>query len=112
MTIIWTENIDAILSRGVSLESIRVNNWALTRQQALDVLDKFTALGIAVLGGDVYNIKDEVIKASYDNWYCNPLVNESKDVFIQRSLVYARNYICGYSDSEADTVRFVLVPKL
>ncbi len=70
MSVIWSEKIDSILNSGVSLACVGVKNWALERDDALRAICELKALGVPILGGDVYQLVGEVIEQSYDNWYC------------------------------------------
>jgi hypothetical protein len=48
--------IDPILSRGISLDYLGVRNWALGRGGALNAISELEALGVARIGGDVYQL--------------------------------------------------------
>ena len=41
MNIIWSDKIDNILKVGFPLNSIGINNWALSKKDALNALSKF-----------------------------------------------------------------------
>ena len=55
---IWSKKVESIISSGVALHDTGVSNWALSKEQALDALDKFEAEKISVLGGDVYELNE------------------------------------------------------
>ncbi|SHI16580.1 Immunity protein 40 [Desulfofustis glycolicus DSM 9705] len=105
----WSENIKLILSSGFSLENIGVNNWALDNKQALEVLDEFERQGIAVLGGDVYEIVDGIPESNYDNWYCEQYDDEPFLDFSKRSIAKAREYINNYKQSSSKSVMYTIV---
>ncbi|MDP3391861.1 MAG: Imm40 family immunity protein [Methylococcaceae bacterium] len=107
----WSSEADMILGVGRSLEDVGVRNWALSREAALAALIKFSEIGIAVLGGDVYSINDGVVESNYDNWYCNRDNHESNSAYVERSIAAARNYIENYRAPEG-TVLFAIVPKI
>jgi hypothetical protein len=96
MNIIWSEQIDPILSRGISLENFGVRNWALDRDNALRAIYELEASGISILGGDVYQLVGEIAEQTYDSWYCDQGPDESDLVFLKRSSDKAVNYICSY----------------
>ena len=51
--VIWSYSIDKILGSGLSLESLGIKNWALSRQKVLQVLEQFRELQVPILGGDI-----------------------------------------------------------
>lgn len=108
MNVIWSEKIDLILSSGVSLEYLGIRNWALVRDDALRAICELGALGIPILGGDVYQLVDQVAEQTYDNWYCDQVPGESDSDFLNRSVNKAKSYIENYS---IDGALFTVVPK-
>ena len=97
-----------ILSIGVPLEKFGVQNFGLTREQALSVLDKFRCSGIAILGGDVYRISNGKLEPTYDNWYCDRENSENIDDYTRRSIQKANEFISSYSSSfDLQTILFV-----
>ncbi|MFJ5299598.1 Imm40 family immunity protein [Pseudomonas sp. NPDC088368] len=108
MSFIWSLQIDSILSCGVYLGRLGIKNWALERNDAIRIIDEFEALGIPVLGGDVYQLVGEIAEQTYDSWYCDQQTGELDAVFFARSLDRARKYIHDCSVSGA---LFVFVPK-
>ena len=111
MEYIWSEEIDSILSVGRSLTNIGVRNWALGRQAALIGLEQLSAIGVAVLGGDVYAVSGENVESNYDNWYCNRNSGEADADFVERSITKARNYITDYQAATGN-VLFAIVPSV
>lgn len=109
MSVIWSEQIDPILSRGIFLEHLGVRNWALRRDDALRAIYELEALGISILGGDVYQLVGEIPEQTYDSWYCDQAPDESDSVFLKRSSDKAANYICNYLMQWG---LFALVPKV
>ncbi|WP_262511499.1 hypothetical protein [Deminuibacter soli] len=41
MEFLWSSEIDKILNIGLLLKDVGVNNWALTKSQALHAVDEF-----------------------------------------------------------------------
>ncbi len=111
MTMIWSSEVDRILSVGQSLIHQGVNNWALTREQALQAIAMLMENRTAILGGDVYSIDSDKIESGYDNWYCDPNPGESDEIFLQRSHRKALDYISNYRGNP-DRSLFALVPKV
>lgn len=106
---VWTKEVDEILGIGIKLSQIGLSNWALTKSQAICALEQLEALKISILGGDVYQSINGVIKLNYDNWFCEQLGNEPKEAFIKRSISKAKDYINNYPDVLSE-IYFVIVP--
>lgn len=111
MDTIWSKESDAILKVGRSLEDVGVCNWALTKEEALMALDRLETEGIAILGGDVYEMQRESLQSNYDNWYCDREENESKSAFVSRSIAKAREYIINYNLNRDKEYFFAIVPE-
>ena len=92
MNIIWSKKIDEILSEGNTLESLGVNNWALSRKDAIYALTQLKKMGVGVLGGDVYLMKDDNFKPNYDNWFCEKTDLEIDSIFVERSISIAIDF--------------------
>lgn len=107
----WSENIDAILSLGQSLEELGVRNWALQKDTALEALDRLLNIGVPILGGDVYVVKNDSLEQNYDNWYCERNEDETNADFIERSVSFAKRYISSYKINGRD-VYFSIVPEI
>ncbi|WP_248796202.1 Imm40 family immunity protein [Pseudomonas sp. MWU13-2105] len=105
----WSEEIDAILGVGDSLESIGVRNWALTAVQAIEAIARLSSAGVAILGGDVYSLESGCIEQNYDSWFCNKNNFESEADFVVRSALKAKEYIERYDVSKGG-ILFALVP--
>jgi len=105
----WPEKIESILSCGVTLHDMGVNNWALTKEQALAAFDKFTDQKISVLGGDVYELVDGSPESNYDNWYCEREGGESLEFFATRSVRQARAYVNNYNNPSGKETFYILV---
>ena len=103
----WPKKVESIISCGMALHDTGVNNWALTKQQALSVLDKFEAEKIYVLGGDVYELVDGELESNYDNWYCDRETDELLENYITRSINKARSYIANYNRPKQNFFVFV-----
>lgn len=106
----FSKETEEILEIGKSLSSVGINNWALTKTEAMLVLEKLHSLEVPVLGGDVYEMIDGILQPNYDNWYCDPLNEEARKDFVNRSIDKARSYIEGYTLKDFNSVFFVLVP--
>ncbi|MEE7545996.1 hypothetical protein HF319_02120 [Xanthomonas sp. Kuri4-1] len=108
MNAIWSKKIDSILSFGVPLDCVGIRNWALGRNDAPRAIGELEALGVPILGGDVYKLVDGAVEQTYDNWYCDKKYEESVSLFLRESSDRARDYIFNYSNGAA---LFAIVPK-
>jgi hypothetical protein len=63
---------------------------------ALELIRELRGRGIAVLGGDVVRLEDELPHRTRDNWHAEPAHGEPFDAFAQRSLAEAEAYISMY----------------
>ena len=111
MNNIWSAEIDSVLNVGRNLEIVGVRNWALDRESALKALRQFSVMKIAVLGGDVYTVRDTRLESTYDNWYCNARAGERGAEYVARSIATAKQYIANYPANAGD-VLFAIVPSV
>jgi len=111
MKIVFSKEIDNILStKGIFLESIGINNWALSDKDVLFVLEQFDNMHIAVLGGDVCEKKDnDKMQLNYDSWHYEKDLNKLESEYINDSLRYAELYIKNYNGL-SNNIYFILVP--
>lgn len=105
----WSKKVESIISSGVALHDTGVSNWALSKEQALNALDKFEVEKISVLGGDVYELNDGELESNYDNWYCDREPDESLENYVTRSINKARAYISNYRSQNQKQEMFVFV---
>jgi hypothetical protein len=110
MEVVWSNKIDEILRVGHQLTEIGLRNWALSKPQAIIAIQKFSKYRIPVLGGDVCEMLEGIIKPNCDSWHCDQYPDEKKDDYINRSISTARDYIESYPSQQSDKIFFVLVP--
>jgi len=87
-----------------------INNWALTKAQALLALDEWELTGIPIAGGDVMKPESDRIIHTYDNWSCELRPNESEAEYCLRSYKETRKYITNYNIDFIGQIYFCLVP--
>jgi len=109
---VWNKDVDEIFNTGIKLSHLGLSNWALKRDQALNAIEELKALGIPILGGDVYHDINGIIIPNYDNWYCEQKPDESIVDFVTRSLNKAKMYIESYPIQKGIKFFFVLVPNV
>ena len=82
-----------------SLESIGVSGFAYTKDKALEIATNCRNSNKAILGGDVYQLKNGQITATDDNWYCDRNSSEQFPEYVVRSYNVADEYINKYPDN-------------
>jgi len=63
----------------------------------------------AILGGDVYLMKDGILNTTYDSWYFNRNETNSVRKFILESSKRAINYIIQYHDKNGSDYYYSIV---
>lgn len=106
MDIIWSKEVDDILSVGYYLDDIGIRNWALSEVEALVAIERLSEINMPILGGAVLIKENGRLKANYDSWYCIQRNSESKNSFLVRSISESRKYIDDYNINQQ--VYFVL----
>jgi Immunity protein 40 len=107
----WNTQNKKILSLGLTLTSIGINNWGLTKEECLEAIASFKRASIPILGGDVMKLENGSWVHTLDNWYCNRLLGESNDRFVVRSIQLASQFVNNYSGKQNSNILFVLLPK-
>lgn len=100
---------DHLLRSGYSLASIGANEMAWKWPDILKVIDYVAKLGFAVLGGDVYTIKNNVITPTYDNWHIEKDDLDTWEQYIIASKEKAISYINSYNNRNGSNNYYVIV---
>ncbi|MCJ9753646.1 Imm40 family immunity protein [Neorhizobium sp. BETTINA12A] len=103
----WNNAIVDILSQGIWLGDYGTRNWALTRGQAIDALDRLSLIGVPVSGGDVYIFFDGKYVSTYENWYFE---DQGGQDYAEKSIEYSKDFVERFDAFEEPF--FVLVPHL
>jgi hypothetical protein len=82
-----------VAGRKLSEINLGSDEVALKPFMAIEALDLLSGTNIAVLGGDVLSDASGRLAYTYDNWYCNQLLNENCVEFARRSHAIARESI-------------------
>lgn len=91
------DSIDEMIAEvGVPLHRMGINEFALSKVDALSVLDHLKGTNRAVLGGDVYTCRQDKLSMNYDSWYSEREPEESDKDYGARSIREAERYICEY----------------
>jgi len=61
---------------------------------------------IGILGGDVNRLSSHRLEPLYDNWYCEPLPQESEKSFFVRGKEKTLQYISTYPVKDGDDIIF------
>jgi len=108
----WPENVQKILSIGLSLEHQGVHNWALPSVNIRGVIEQLEMEKVGILGGDVYMISGGELHPNYDSWHCEKGSEESDCDFVRRSLIETQRYVDNYTQNISSDAFFVLVPSV
>ncbi|NSZ15604.1 Imm40 family immunity protein [Agrobacterium vitis] len=106
---IWSPEVDSILSVGIDLQSIGVNNWALSWNDAINSVQKFYDIGIPIVGLDVYFLKEKFVEQTYESFYVEKNPNESDGEFLFRSNKSVEKFLIRYKNNRLGFY-FALVP--
>lgn len=98
-----------LLGIGVSLHAHGINNWALSREQVLQLLPELEQREVSVLGGDVCEIIEHKPTLNGDSWYCDREVGETPYAYAKRSLDKTRQYVEAYASPRGFPNLFILV---
>ena len=96
------------LACGIALNNFGINNWALKKEQVLDLLNEFKSYNFIILGGDIIKLKKEGVEYTYDNWYCNKQKNEAFEDFCKRSIDITVSYLSNYPFSKENELFIIL----
>lgn len=103
------KQIDELLKKGYPLLEIGINNRAFSKKDAMEILNRFEELKVSILGGDVFELTNNIFQPNYDNWYCNRLSNETDIQFLKRSVKIAQDYIMNYDVTDPSQIFFTFV---
>ncbi|WP_187170559.1 Imm40 family immunity protein [Salidesulfovibrio onnuriiensis] len=106
----WPDIYINLLKRGIPIHEYGINNWLLSREDALFVANECKNNGIAIAGGDVYELLDHEPEPAHDNWYCEVNTNESFNNYISRSIAKTIEYISTYRHPRGFEPYFIFVP--
>lgn len=81
---------------GVPLHDHGVHEFALRKQDALEIVEALRAAQIPVLGGDVWLLTATDAEPTLDSWYSDPPKAESRAAYAERSAIESLTYINSY----------------
>ena len=103
---------EELIDSAYSLSELGLNEFAWKYEDILKVIEYCFRRKIAILGGDVYCLRNSTIEFTYETWYSDQdgkdwddYVKESKE----KSLVYISNYDSRNKDN-IDRILYVIVP--
>lgn len=74
-----------------SLESLGIDGIAYPIEYAIQLIDMVETKNVAILGGDLYRMKDSSIESTYDNWYCETLPIERLSDLYREAMSLPKN---------------------
>lgn len=108
--VIWSTEVDEILSCGNYLGELGVKNWALSKKDAQNAISALFEIGVPILGGDVYYQKNSGIYPGTENWYHQRSSGETIQEFLIRSTEASRAYVMAFNSVDGSNPLFALVP--
>jgi hypothetical protein len=88
-----------LASKGRELKGIGLNEFALSKLDAIDVVRSLEGSQMSVLGGDVYAENDGKLRPTCESWFCNQQPGENPFGFVQRSRQTALNFLQSQPDT-------------
>ena len=107
---VWSHEADEILKKGTFLGEFGINNWMLSKQAMIQALHELQGRGIGIGGGDVFSLKGDAFKPTYDNWSVTPGYGETSAAFVTRSIDESIRYVREYRNRQYTNIGFVIVP--
>ncbi|EAD5867980.1 hypothetical protein OPJ22_002184 [Listeria innocua] len=96
-------------SKKINLEdSLGVNEVAWHYSDIVQVINILTRNGYIILGGDVYQLLNDSIEVTYDNWYINAEKNKEG---IRLSEKKAKDYLESYYERFGENFIYSIVYK-
>jgi hypothetical protein len=87
------EILKFIKNKSIDLSEMGYNNFALSKKDALELLEKFKENNILLYGGDFLEKKEGRINYNYTNWS-----TDGKDIMY--NLEYAKDFIKKYATND------------
>ncbi len=105
------EYIEFIKDNGIYLESkLGVKEWALSRDNAIRLLEIMNKIQKPCLGGDVILEEENGnFKYAYGFWHYDRTANETEEEYIGNSISKAVEYIKNYPEKEGNKYYYVIV---
>ena len=100
---------DNLLQKGIELESIGINEIGWEYEYVITVIEFICSRNYAILGGDVYSVKDNHFESTYDNWYLDKDEKITWEEYVKSSKQKTLSYINNYHSKNKDGFIFVLV---
>lgn len=89
-----------MLTNGISLNSIGIDETAWKFKQAIEVIEYLYNKGYLILGGDVYVFDGFSIKPTYDNWYHNKTESDNDlELGRKKAIEYITKHQVNYGDN-------------
>jgi hypothetical protein len=99
-------------AKGVSLDDLGLRDIALRCDDAIAAINFLRDEKVAILGGDVYFLREDRVELAYANWYVSKNSGESFEEFSLRSLKETEMYINGFPECGDKVPVFSFVLKM
>ena len=101
---------ETLKSFAIPMSHLGIRDIAWPRAQALEIVSALDGTAWAVLGGDVFVLRENAFAHAYANWHSDRRADETCSDFVKRSHSETRSYIERYPEKDA-TVSYGLVFK-
>ena len=98
-----------LFNSGKSLEQLGISEMAWNWENAIKVIEFLCAFNYVILGGDVYRAVDDKFEVTYDSWYVNKNVKQSRERFIEETKNRAISYIKQYYERNGENFYYSIV---
>lgn len=96
-------------SLAISLEDLGIEDLAWKWEDIHHVIEFLTQNGFAILGGDVYIIKNNQKEATYDSWYIDKEPGKSWSDYVDECKKVTIDYINKYHAKNGDNYCYSLI---
>lgn len=105
--------VDALKRHGRNLKDAGVNGVALPRKAALEAIGILRRTNVvAILGGEVFQVRDGKAELSYDNWDTKSSMGPNSTQYRLESYQQAETFVSAYHDAEDGTIFYRIVTGL
>jgi hypothetical protein len=72
----------------IPLYSFGINEMAWDFDNVIEIISLLRTENIPILGGDVYLINDGIVKATFDSWYFDNIINLDCEYSYEKTIEY------------------------
>lgn len=100
---------ELLINSGKSLEHLGILEIAWNWKNAIRVVEFLCMQKYVILGGDVYEFKDDNLHTTYDSWYINKDRKQNEQEFIEETKKKSISYINQYYKQKGENFYYSIV---